>query len=55
MRFSPTLDRPLGLAWVPVTKAQPGQSFAIRWNEMDLSAKVTRLPFYDPEMARLKG
>ncbi len=55
MRHSPTFDRPLGLAWVPVAKAQPGQRFTILWDGADVIALVAKLPFYDPEMKRLKG
>ncbi|HEV3143484.1 MAG TPA: 2Fe-2S iron-sulfur cluster-binding protein [Gemmataceae bacterium] len=55
MRFSPTLERPLGLAWLPAAKSQAGAQFFIRWNERDIAAKVVPLPFYDPEMKRLKG
>jgi sarcosine oxidase subunit alpha len=55
MRHSPTLERPLGLAWVPAKSSQPGQHFVIRWNEADVAAEVVALPFYDPEMKRLKS
>ena len=55
MRYSPTLERPLGLAWVPATASQSGQRFAIRWNDADVAAEVVSLPFYDPEMKRLKS
>jgi sarcosine oxidase subunit alpha len=54
-RFSPTLERGLGLAWVPASRAGVGQRFLIRWNETDVAAVVAALPFYDPAGARLKG
>jgi sarcosine oxidase subunit alpha len=54
-RFSPTLDRCIGLAWLPVTRSAVGERFTIRANGSDLPAVVTRLPFYDPESQRLKG
>jgi sarcosine oxidase, subunit alpha len=55
MRNSPTLERPLGLAWVPAATSQPGQRFSIRWNGKDVAADVVALPFYDPGMKRLKS
>lgn len=54
-RFSPTLQKSIGMAWVPIDYASPGALFSIRWNERDVSARVVPLPFYDPEGARLKG
>src|SRR5207302_10566816 len=54
-RFSPTLQRSIGMAWVPITSAAPGSLFSIRWNERDVPARVVKLPFYDPEGARVKG
>jgi sarcosine oxidase subunit alpha len=54
-RFSPTLGRTVGLAWVPAAKAAPGARFAIRWNGADVPAVVVPTPFYDPDGKRLKG
>lgn len=54
-RYSPTLNRALGLAWVPTACSQPGGRFAIRWNGTDVPAVVARLPFYDPQGKRLKA
>lgn len=54
-RHSPTLGYSLGLAWVPVARAEPGQGFQIRCQERDLDAEVVPLPFYDPQMHRQKG
>ncbi len=54
-RYSPTQDCSLGLAWVPAARAQPGQGFVIRYSGADVTAAVARLPFYDPEMKRLKS
>jgi sarcosine oxidase subunit alpha len=51
-RFSPTLERSLGLAWLPAGKAQPGQRFFIRCNGIDVPALVVSTPFYDPSGAR---
>jgi sarcosine oxidase subunit alpha len=52
-RYSPTLERYIGLAWVPAIVA--GGRFSIRCDGSDLSASVTSTPFYDPEGKRLKG
>ena len=54
-RFSPTLQRSLGLAWVPADQATPGERFFIRWNGADVPAVVTPIPFYDPAGKRLKS
>jgi sarcosine oxidase subunit alpha len=54
-RFSPTLERSLGLAWVPAAAAEEGQRFLIRHNGADLPAEVAALPFYDPEGRRLRS
>jgi sarcosine oxidase subunit alpha len=53
-RYSPTLDRSLGLAWVPAAKAGEGQTFHIRWNGADVPAVVAAATFYDREGKRLK-
>jgi sarcosine oxidase subunit alpha len=55
VRRSPTRGRVIGLAWVPVLRAQPGGRFFIRHNGQDLPAIVATLPFYDPDGKRLKG
>jgi sarcosine oxidase subunit alpha len=54
-RFSPTLGQNIGLAWLPASRAAPGERFLIRVNAADLPALVTKLPFYDPEGQRLRG
>ena len=54
-RFSPTLERSIGLAWLPAAKAVVGQRFFIRWDETDVPAMVTALPFYDPDGRQLKS
>jgi sarcosine oxidase subunit alpha len=53
-RYSPTLERSIGLAWVP-PGLRPGDRFHIRWNGADVPAVVAAVPFYDPEGARLKA
>jgi sarcosine oxidase subunit alpha len=54
-RYSPTLERSLGLAWLPASRATVGERFTIRWNDGDVSAVVAATPFYDPEGRRLKS
>jgi sarcosine oxidase subunit alpha len=54
-RFSPTLGRSIGLAWLPAAHAAAGERFLIRWNEVDLPAVVTPVPFYDPQGKRLRS
>jgi sarcosine oxidase subunit alpha len=53
-RFSPTLERGLGLAWVPASAAGVGSRFLIRSNGADVTAVVAALPFYDPKGKRLR-
>jgi sarcosine oxidase subunit alpha len=53
-RYSPTLERALGLAWLPAHQVA-GERFWIRWNDTDVAAVVAPLPFYDPEGKRLKS
>lgn len=54
-RYSPTLERSIGLAWVPTTRAVVGERFWIRWNDGDVPAVVARLPFYDPDGKQLRS
>jgi sarcosine oxidase subunit alpha len=52
-RYSPTLERYIGLAWIPAAAA--GGRFSVRCDGTDLTAQVMPTPFYDPEGKRLKG
>jgi sarcosine oxidase subunit alpha len=54
-RHSPTLDRYIGLAWVPEARSAAGQTFLVRCNDADIPALVTPIPFYDPQGERLKS
>lgn len=50
---SPSLDRVIGLAYVPVDMAAPGTSFTIRIDKGDtVKATVVPTPFYDPDGKR---
>src|SRR5262249_29331207 len=48
-RQSPTLEKTIGLAWVPVVGAATRERFLIRFHGADLPALVAPVPFYDPE------
>jgi sarcosine oxidase subunit alpha len=64
-RFSPTLGKAIGLAWVPATDAMLGAEIRIRATQPEGStqgevtatwpARIVPLPFYDPTGSRLKG
>jgi sarcosine oxidase subunit alpha len=54
LRFSPTLERSVGLAWVAAGRSTPGARFFIRWNGCQVPAEVAATPFYDPEGKGLK-
>lgn len=55
LRYSPTLNRFVGLAWTPAANAVEESRFTIRWNDMDVVAKVIPTPFYDPDGIRLRS
>ena len=51
--FSPTLEKLIGLAYVPPDRAAPGSRITIRCDERRLvTAQVAQTPFYDPANAR---
>jgi sarcosine oxidase subunit alpha len=54
-RHSPTLEKTIGLAWVPAGRAVLGEKFLIRSTGTDLPALVASVPFYDPEGKQLKS
>ncbi len=55
-RYSPTLDEPIGLCWLPTAIAgQSGATFKIRRNGNMIEGQVHHGPFYDPQGDRLKG
>ena len=53
-RFSPTMHKGFGLAWVPAELAQDGTQISILVNGKPRPAHVTLQPFYDPEGERLR-
>jgi sarcosine oxidase subunit alpha len=54
-RYSPTLSRRLGLAWVPADRSRPGERFLVRHRGVDVTAIVTAIPFYDPQGERQRS
>ncbi|HEX6302969.1 MAG TPA: glycine cleavage T C-terminal barrel domain-containing protein, partial [Anaerolineales bacterium] len=53
-RYSPTLEKSIGMAWVPVSKATPGAKLSVRVNGSSQEVLVVARPFYDPEGSRLR-
>ncbi len=54
-RFSPLLERTIGMAWVPAALAEDGSSITLADDGRRLSATVQTAPFYDPDQERLRG
>jgi aminomethyltransferase len=54
-RYSPTLQKSIGLCWLPVDMSAPGSEFSVRIHGELRKGKVAPLPFYDPEGKRLKS
>ncbi len=48
-RYSPQLDRVIGMAWVPSALAKDGASVTISDNGRQLAAEVVTKPFFDPD------
>ena len=54
-KYSPTLDRVIGLAYVPPALSEPGSSINIKIDGgRIITATVATTPFYDPENERQK-
>ncbi len=53
-RFSPTLKKGFGLAWIPEKHTKEGAEIFIRSGDTDSPATVTLKPVYDPEGVRLR-
>ena len=54
-RWSPQLDRVIGMAWVPAELANEDQEIAIRMNGGTERARVRLRPFFDPEGEHLRS
>jgi sarcosine oxidase subunit alpha len=48
-RFSPVLDRVIGMAWVPSPLARDGATVAISDQGRTMQAQIQTRPFYDPD------
>ncbi len=48
-RFSPVLDRVIGMAWVPSPLARDGSTITISDEGRTLEAQIQTRPFYDPD------
>ena len=53
-RFSPTLGRGIGMAWIPAEMAEGGGDIRIVVDGSVSSARIVTQPFYDPEGKRLR-
>jgi len=54
-RFSPKLEKTIGMAWVPAALAEDGTEITLADNGRRLTALVQTTPFYDPDQERLRG
>jgi sarcosine oxidase subunit alpha len=54
-RFSPLLQRTIGMAWVPADLSEDGSPITVVDNGRRLSATVQTAPFYDPDQERLRS
>ncbi len=54
-RFSPKLEKTIGMAWVPAALAEDGTEITLADNGRRLTAQVQTTPFYDPDQERLRG
>jgi sarcosine oxidase subunit alpha len=54
-RYSPTLERSIGLGWVNSNYAAVGSKLNLRTNGRLAQATVVNVPFYDPEGKRVRS
>lgn len=55
VRYSPTLNKVVGLCWLPVDMTEPGTDFQVRVRGELKTGQVVELPFYDPDGAKLRS
>lgn len=55
VRHSPTLNKIVGLCWLPVDMAEVGTRFTVRVKGELKTGEVIEHPFYDPEGTKLKS
>ena len=54
-RYSPTLERSIGLGWVKSDYSAIGSKLNLRTNGPLAQATVVKVPFYDPEGKRVRS
>ena len=54
VRHSPTLNKVIGLCWLPASMSAVGTTFTVRVKGELKTGKVVSLPFYDADSARLR-
>lgn len=54
-RQSPTLEKSIGMGWIPPEKAAPGTRLQVRVNGRQEDAVVVAAAFYDPDGKRLRA
>jgi glycine cleavage system T protein (aminomethyltransferase) len=52
--YSPTLDRPIGLGYVPVENAEVGTQLTVSTDANKMSVTVVEIPFVDPKGRRIR-
>ncbi len=54
VRRSPTLNKIIGLCWLPAEMAESGRTFTVRVRGKLQTGRVVDVPFYDPDGSRLR-
>jgi glycine cleavage system aminomethyltransferase T len=54
-RWSPTVNKAIGLCWLPASFNHQGQEFNVRLGGALHMARVTLEPFYDPKGEKLRS
>jgi sarcosine oxidase subunit alpha len=55
VRYSPTLDKIVGLCWLPIDMAEAGTEFQVRVKGQLKTGRVIETPFYDAEGTNLRS
>jgi sarcosine oxidase subunit alpha len=54
-RYSPTLDKVIGLCWLPIEMTESGTPFSVRVRGELKTGRVLHHPFYDPDGEKLRS
>ena len=54
MALSPTLGKPIALAYVALDLTAPGTSLTVAAQGANIDLRITQIPFYDPDGARIR-